>query len=141
VELRVLGPVELYVGDQVWEVGPPQRRHVLAALAVDAGRPVTTETLIDRVWDEAPDGARRALQVHLSNLRRLLERVSRQEGAPAGLARRSGGYLLDLDAAQVDLHRFRELVLRARSSTAADAAPVTLLREARALWRGEPLPA
>jgi hypothetical protein len=90
VELRVLGPVELYVGDQVWEVGPPQRRHVLAALAVDAGRPVTTETLIDRVWDEAPDGARRALQVHLSNLRGLLERVSRQEDAPAGLARRSG---------------------------------------------------
>ena len=39
----------------------------------------------------------------------------------------------------MDLHRFRELVLRARSSTAADAAPVTLLREARALWRGEPL--
>ena len=135
MELRVLGPVELAVAGRVWEVGPPQRRHVLAALAVDVGRPVTSETLIDRVWDEAPPGARRALQVHLTHLRRLLERVSESTGSPAALQRRSGGYVLDLEPAQVDLHHFRQLVDRARS----EPAPAASLRAARALWRGEPL--
>ncbi|GIE54572.1 AfsR/SARP family transcriptional regulator [Actinoplanes nipponensis] len=132
MELRLLGPVEVSTGDRLWEVGPPQRRHVLAALAVDAARPVTTETLIDRVWDEAPPGARRTLQVHLTHLRRLLERVT---GGETTLLRRSGGYVLDLEPSRVDLHRFRELVRRSRSA----AEPAPLLREARALWRGEPL--
>jgi DNA-binding SARP family transcriptional activator/tetratricopeptide (TPR) repeat protein len=130
VELRLLGPVELWAADRVWEVGPPQRRHVLAALAVDAGRPVSTETLIDRVWDEAPPGARRALQVHITNLRRLLERT-----APgSALSRRSGGYVLEVDPARIDVHRFRTLEQAGRSRRDA-----TLLRQARSLWRGEAL--
>jgi DNA-binding SARP family transcriptional activator/tetratricopeptide (TPR) repeat protein len=127
VELRMLGPIELYAGDRVWDVGPPQRRHVLAALAVDAGRLVSTETLIDRVWDEPPPGARRALHVHITHLRRLL-------GPAATLARRSGGYVLEVAPARVDLHRFRDLVRAGRSR-----GDVGLLREARSLWRGEPL--
>jgi len=48
VQFRLLGPMEVATSGQPVEVGPPQRCAVLAALAVDAGRPVTVETLIDR---------------------------------------------------------------------------------------------
>ncbi|AGL14975.1 BTAD domain-containing putative transcriptional regulator [Actinoplanes sp. N902-109] len=127
MEVRLLGPVELSVGDRVWEVGPPQRRHVLAALLADPGRPVSVETLIDRVWDDGPPQARRTLQVHLTHLRRLLERVAASGEPSAQLTRRSGGYLLEIDPDQVDIHRFGSLVAQGRWS------------EARAQWRGEPL--
>ena len=48
-ELRLLGPVQLFVAGRPVEVGPAKQRTVLAALAVDAGRSVSPSTLIDRV--------------------------------------------------------------------------------------------
>ena len=135
VELRVLGPVELYTGAGVCPLGPPQRRLVVAALALDAGQVVTTETLIDRVWDEAPEGARRTVQVHLAEFRRTLK----QAGVSARVLRRSGGYVLDIDADRVDVHRARRLVAEARDSAHGDRERVDLLAEALALWHAEPL--
>jgi DNA-binding SARP family transcriptional activator/tetratricopeptide (TPR) repeat protein len=123
-ELRLLGPIELWVAGEVADCGPRQQRHTLAALAVDAGRPVALETLIDRVWDEPPPGARRSLQVHLARIRQLLE--------PGRLLRRSGGYALDVDTQSVDLLRFQHL-------TSGGGSALEQLREARRLWRGEPL--
>ncbi|MDW5325050.1 AfsR/SARP family transcriptional regulator [Plantactinospora sp. KLBMP9567] len=139
VELRVLGPVEVVCSDRLLEVVPPQRRHVLAALAVDAGRPVTTETLIDRVWDEAPDGARRTLHTHITRIRRLLEQPGTPHHSQVCLVRRSGGYLLDINPERVDLHRFRRLVDRARDAAASDRKRAELLACALKLWHGEPL--
>jgi DNA-binding SARP family transcriptional activator/tetratricopeptide (TPR) repeat protein len=128
--VRLLGPVDLLAAGDPLDVGPPQRRAVLAALAVDAGRPVTTETLIDRVWGpDAPDGARRALHAHIARLRRL----------PVTLDRWSGGYQLGVEQDEVDLHRFRGLLDRARDAALDDAERRPLLDEALALWRGEPL--
>jgi DNA-binding SARP family transcriptional activator len=49
VELRLLGPVEIRAGEAALAMGVPQRRVVLAALAVDVGRVVVRQTLIDRV--------------------------------------------------------------------------------------------
>ncbi|GLY97568.1 BTAD domain-containing putative transcriptional regulator [Actinoplanes sp. NBRC 103695] len=137
MEVLLLGPVQLRLDGEIREVGPPQRRHVFAALAVDVGRTVTAETLIDRVWDDAPpDGARRALQSHVARLRALL--VSRTDG-PARLLHRSGGYRLDLDAQQVDHLQFRTLVERANDVAVGDERRLSLIGDARALWRGEPL--
>ncbi|MCY1145036.1 BTAD domain-containing putative transcriptional regulator [Actinoplanes sp. Pm04-4] len=129
MEVRLLGPVEVHAAGRVWDAGPRQQRHVLAALAADAGRPLTAETLIDRVWDEAPNGARRALHVHITRIRRLLEQI----GDGATLSRRSGGYLLE---AATDRHSFRSLTEQARR---LPADRVALLGRARELWRGEPL--
>jgi DNA-binding SARP family transcriptional activator/tetratricopeptide (TPR) repeat protein len=128
VELRLLGAVELELDGAVVTLGPPQQRLVVAVLAVEAGRPVAAEALIDRVWDEAQAGSRRTLHMLMSRLRGLLR--------PAGLdvVRRSGGYVLDVDPALVDLHRFRRLVREARAGDAADR-----LATALGLWRGEPL--
>jgi DNA-binding SARP family transcriptional activator len=140
VDVRLLGPVEVVTAGQMIEVGPPQRRAVFAALAVDAGRQVTVETIIERVWgNEAPALARRALHAHITRIRRTLEQASVGEQIPVRLLQRSGGYLLDIDPDRVDRHRFRYLLECARGLGRADLERVRLLREALALWRGEPL--
>ena len=140
MEFRLLGPVQVAVSGQAVEVGPPQRRAVLAALAVDAGRPVAVETVIDRVWDDRlPERVRRALHAHVTRLRRLLESTGSGEDRPVQLVRRAGGYLLDVDPDQVDLHRFHRLLDRAREPGRTDTDRVLLLREAVGLWHGEPL--
>ena len=137
VTFRLLGPVEL-VGRGPVDVGPPQRRSVMAALAVDAGRAVPLETLTKRVWgEEPPEGARQALYAHVARIRRVLAATG--AARTPGLLRRGGGYVLDTDSEDVDLHRFHRLVADARRAGRGGAGQVTMLREALDLWRGEPL--
>ncbi|WP_405764863.1 AfsR/SARP family transcriptional regulator [Streptomyces sp. NBC_01538] len=134
---RLLGPVELW-GRGPIDVGPPQRRSVMAALAVDAGRAVPLETLMRRVWGEdPPEGARQALYAHVARIRRVLAATGFVR--TPGLLRQNGGYVLDIDSEDVDLHRFHRLVADARRAGGGDAEQVTILREALDLWRGEPL--
>ena len=128
-EIRLLGAVEIVVAGRTYVVGPPQHRLVLAGLAIDAGHPITTETLIDRVWDEAPAGARRTLHVAIARLRRVLEQAT---GRSAPLTRRSGGYLLDIDPDEVDALRLRGVL--GKQSPSAER-----LNDVLTLWRGEPL--
>ncbi|MPZ81591.1 MAG: tetratricopeptide repeat protein [Actinophytocola sp.] len=133
MEFRLFGEVQLRVGGRSLDIGTPRQQAVLAALAVDAGRPVPIETLIDRVWDDAPPvEARNVLYSHLSRIRRLLA-----SGGGARIVRRSAGYVLDIDPDLVDLHRFARLV--ERSKTADTALRATLLDEALRMWRGTPL--
>jgi DNA-binding SARP family transcriptional activator/tetratricopeptide (TPR) repeat protein len=137
MQFHLIGPVEIHSAGQVIEIGPPQQRLLAAALAVDAGRLVTAESLIDRVWDEAPAGARRTLHVLVSKMRRVLERACEPAQDDVTVVRRSGGYVLQLDPDRVDLLRFRRLAEAARQ--ADDATELSLLRAAVALWHGEPL--
>ncbi|MEO3808728.1 BTAD domain-containing putative transcriptional regulator [Sphaerisporangium sp. B11E5] len=138
VHFRLLGPVEVVASGATFAVGPPQRCTVLAALAADAGRQVTVETLITRVWgDRPPERARRALQAHVTRLRRTLEQAGAHGGPAAPLARRSDGYLLGVEPERVDVHLFRLRLRQAREASRAER--VRLLREALGLWRGEAL--
>jgi DNA-binding SARP family transcriptional activator len=137
MQIRLIGPVEIDSSGSVVEIGPPQQRLLAAALAVDAGRLVTAESLIDRIWDHAPGGARRTLHVLVSNLRRVLAQVSGREPDAVTVVRRSGGYVLRLNPALVDMLRLRRLADDARRVDGTDR--VQLLRAAVALWQGEPL--
>lgn len=138
LQLRVLGPVELRVGDRVLNLGPPRQRTVFAALALDAGRPVPMETLVDRVWHEDPPAQPRStLYAHVTRLRQLFAQAARQGNGSLQLHRRDGGYQLDVDLDAVDVHRFRRLVDLARSVDGE--ARAVHLRQALALWRGDPL--
>ncbi|MDP9793797.1 DNA-binding SARP family transcriptional activator [Catenuloplanes nepalensis] len=127
LNIRLLGSVEAHLDGQPLPLGPPQRRLVLAALATDAGRAVAVDTLLDRVWDRPPDGARHALHVQLARLRRAL-----RDHAP--IVHRSGAYVLDVDPNQIDVHCFRHLL---RPHLPGER--LTALRRARELWSGEPL--
>ncbi|WP_406440866.1 tetratricopeptide repeat protein [Streptomyces sp. NBC_00631] len=121
------------------DLGPPQRRAVLAALAVDTGRPVPVEALVDRVWGaDPPEGARRALYAHIARIRRLAERLDDSGEGRLPVLRRAGGYQLDLDPDRVDLHRFQRLSGTARDDALPGRVRAAHLREALALWRGEP---
>jgi DNA-binding SARP family transcriptional activator len=116
------------------DAGSPRQRCVLAALAVDVGSPVPLETLIGRVWGNAPPRrARDALYVYIAHLRRILAGA---DGGAATIRRRSHAYQLDLDPHRVDLHRFRQLVGRARNGACPPDERRDLLRRGRALWRG-----
>ncbi|MFC0505240.1 AfsR/SARP family transcriptional regulator [Micromonospora costi] len=102
MDLRLLGPVEIWGPGGPVELGPPRQRSVLAALACDGGTVLHAEMLIDRVWgDQPPDQARHTLHSYLARLRRILEAAG-----GARLVRRSGGYLLDGAPDLIDLHRF-----------------------------------
>jgi DNA-binding SARP family transcriptional activator len=135
MEVRLLGPVDLHAAGRRWEIRPPQRLLVLAALAVDAGRVVPVDTMLHRVWERPPEQARRTLHTHISRLRAVL-RDTGQDGAR--VLHRAGGYVLQLDAGSVDLHRFRALAARARA-TVADEEAAELFAEAARLWRGDAL--
>ncbi|QUF05350.1 tetratricopeptide repeat protein [Actinosynnema pretiosum subsp. pretiosum] len=133
MEVRLLGSVGVWERDREVEPVQPRQRAVLAALAVEAGRPVGVDTLLRRVWGETPPArARDALYVHITRLRRTL-------GPTIPLPRRSGGYLLDLDPDHVDALRFRSLVKRAECAELPVADRVELFDRALRLWRGTPL--
>jgi DNA-binding SARP family transcriptional activator len=139
MDFRVLGPVEVWVDGRALVAARPQQTAVLAMLAVDANRLIRTETLIDRIWgDRPPERARRTLHTHISRIRRMLEQRGAPGSAPVRLLWRPGGYVLNVDAERVDLHRFHRLVAQADVASGA-AERVAALRQAMALWRGEPL--
>jgi DNA-binding SARP family transcriptional activator len=138
VEARLLGPVEPWSGDGQIPLGPRQRRCILAALALTPGRPVTAESLVDRMWDGAlPRDPRNVLYTNISRLRSDLAR------AGVTVQRRENGYVLDLAAENIDVHRARQLAARARSLVAEHpdnaSEAVELLRSASTLWRDLPL--
>ncbi len=116
-------------------VAGPKLRALLAVLALQPGRVVSAEQLIDALWGEnPPTEVRNGLQGLASKLRRTL-------GSADLVAMRGAGYALELAADAVDVHRFEELVVEARAA-AVDGDPnraAALLAEADALWRGDPL--
>jgi len=133
---RLLGAIEGLARGRPLDFGPPQRRAVLAVLLAEIGRPVSAETLIDRVWgDRIPAGARRALHSHVARIRPIL----RAAGPSVTLVHRSGGYVVEADPDVVDWHRFRRLVTAAGSDRLADERRAALLSEALDLWQGVPL--
>jgi DNA-binding SARP family transcriptional activator/Tfp pilus assembly protein PilF len=130
MEFVLLGDIAVLVDGAALDLGPARQRCVLAALAVDAGRVVSVEQLVDRVWGEHPPLRTRAtLLNYLSRLRLLLA---------GAVLRRPGGYALEAESSAVDLLRFRDLCDRARAG-ADDRQAAALLRQALELWRGEPL--
>jgi len=140
VDFHLFGPVELRTTAGRADLGTPREHHVVAVLAAEAGRLVPVGTLIERVWGpDAPPGARATLRVYLAHIRKVLDKANSDTDRPATLVRRPGGYLLDVDADQVDLHRFRRLVGRAREAGHTDDQRATLLRQALDLPTGEPL--
>ena len=131
MEFRILGPLEV-IGDDGRPVELPRRksRALLGLLLLHANSAVSTDRLIDALWgDEPPRTATASLQNAVSRLRRAI-------GSEVVVSRQPG-YELRVDADQVDVKRFERLVREAKSAEAGERA--AKLREALALWRGEPL--
>jgi DNA-binding SARP family transcriptional activator/WD40 repeat protein len=131
--VRVLGEIAVEGPDGRMDPGGHKPRLLLALLIADAGSVVTTERLIDGLWDEdPPPTARKTLQVHVSNLRHSL-------GSTFPLETVRAGYRLDAAAVTIDARQFEDEVRRA--TVMVDSAPADasrLLATALARWRGPP---
>jgi DNA-binding SARP family transcriptional activator len=135
VSFAILGPVEAQADGRTIDLGRPRARAVLAYLLTSGNRVVSTERLIDAVWDgAAPPTARAQIHADISALRRGFA----TSGAAGLIATLPPGYLLRLAEGQLDWDAFRHEVRLARQMAAAgcldDAA--TLLRRALGRWRG-----
>jgi DNA-binding SARP family transcriptional activator/tetratricopeptide (TPR) repeat protein len=141
MEFRLLGEIQVLAAGRSLDLGAPRQQAVLAALAVEPGRPVPIELLVDRVWgDDPPAEPRNVLYSHLSRIRQLLRQAaSLGDDAAGSLERRHAGYVLDVDPALVDSHRFAQLADRGRDSSFGTAERASALAGALALWRGTPL--
>ncbi len=130
VRVSLLGPFEVRRDGALVPV-TGRAAVVLATLGLQAGRPVSTHTLADRVWGERlPNSVSASLASHITRLRRLLG-ASTIRTVPAG-------YLLDLHPDRVDLLRLRRMVGEAVQIADRHRAR-QLLGEALGSWRGEPL--
>src|SRR5687768_95483 len=49
-EFRLLGEIGVWVDGRAVDIGHTKQTYVLAALAVEAGRCVPTDSLVERVW-------------------------------------------------------------------------------------------
>jgi DNA-binding SARP family transcriptional activator/DNA-binding CsgD family transcriptional regulator/tetratricopeptide (TPR) repeat protein len=139
VRLGVLGPLVATLNGSEVSLGGPRQRAVLAVLAVAHGRHVTTEQLLDALWQGVPPASGAAtLQSYVSHLRRALE-PHREVRAPSRVLVGSGNaYALAADAVDVDAWRFERLVAdAARQPDAADRA--SMLQQALEEWRGPAL--
>jgi DNA-binding SARP family transcriptional activator len=111
-------------------LGGQKQRAVLGLLLLRANRVVATDFLIDALWaGNPPRTASTSLQNTISALRKVL--------GPDVVATKPPGYSIRVTAASFDLARFESIVRDARSLEPEQRAEA--LREALALWRGDPL--
>ncbi|GHH69188.1 hypothetical protein GCM10018793_01260 [Streptomyces sulfonofaciens] len=161
MEILLLGPVELAVEGQIFELASDKVRCLMAALALEAGRPIARDILMERLWDGDPPQNKDRLYSHVSRARRqlreaaALEREARAASGPGTTAetpvtggtpapfidRRAHTYILMAAPDSIDRLRFRQLCKQAQAALAngSDERVVELLTRAKALWRSEPL--
>ncbi len=134
MRIGLLGPLEVTdATGRPMEVGGSRLRTLLILLALDAGRVVTAERLVDGVWgDDPPSGAPNALQSLVSRLRRALPGLV--------IGSHPSGYRLDLGDEAVDVRRFDRLAARGRALLKRDpAGAADAFADALRLWRGPAL--
>ena len=104
MEFRILGPLEVRSEQGVVTVAGGKPAAVLAVLLLHANEPVSAGDLAIALWGEdAPGGAVKTVQVHVSRLRKAL-------GGPDILSTTSAGYCLNVRPGQLDAERFAEMV-------------------------------
>ena len=100
-------------------------------LAIHANEVVSSDRLIDVLWDERPpDGGSHTLQTMVSRLPRTVGADRVETVAP--------GYRLRVEPAEVDTGRFEELVRAGLGAADRSEVAAGRLEEALALWRGRP---
>ena len=132
MQVRLLGPIDVFIEGEPRPVHGRRRRAVLAVLALHAGEVVGNGQLADAVWGEdAPPTAVNTLQSHVSYLRGLL-------GSKTAILARPPGYVLELPSDGTDV-QVAERLLEQGTRSADLAGAVRHLQDALALWRGRPL--
>jgi predicted ATPase/DNA-binding SARP family transcriptional activator len=135
VRVGLLGSLEVRdADDRVIAIPTGKQQALLALLAINAGRVVPTEQVVDALWGEdPPPRVRNGLQALASKLRSAL-------GAADLVVMRGRGYALELPADAIDLQQYESLVTAARAVGENDPErAIALYAKADALWRGTAL--
>jgi WD40 repeat protein/DNA-binding SARP family transcriptional activator/energy-coupling factor transporter ATP-binding protein EcfA2 len=136
MEFRILGPLEVRDERGVVALGGTKPRAVLVVLLLHQNEPVSADKMAEALWGEdAPKGAAKTVQVHVSRLRKALGNGDLVAHTPAG-------YCLRVRPGELDAERFNDLVEDGRREL-AEGHPeraASVLREALVMWRGPPFP-
>lgn len=149
MKVGVLGPLSV-VSSRVENGGngapsAPKPRSVLATLLVHAGQVVPVSSLMRELWDDVPpNSGLTTLQTYIFGLRKLLAKLT---GLPAAkvsselLTTRAGGYLFQIEHAELDVHCYHTLVAAGRKALTEgdDDTGMRHLSQALGLWRGPAL--
>ena len=153
MRVGVLGAAEARLGDLPVDLGTRKQRALVAALAMNHGRPVSVDVLVDLLWPAGPPpGVSGTLQAYVAGLRRALEPQRAARAPSTVLVTVAPGYALRVGDGDLDAARFDRAVSRAhrrlgqpqrvqdsRGLTAEELADVvTELDAALAEWRGQP---
>lgn len=140
LDFGLLGPLQISVDRQPVPLGTPKQRAVLALLLMNRNRPVSSDSLIDAIWDDtARADAVHNLHVYVANLRKILGAAG--VDARTVLATARPGYRLDVPDASCDLGRFTTEKAAGVQAAAAGRFKQAGDRLAAALaqWRGPAL--
>jgi len=132
MEFKILGPLEIWAGDTDVTCKSAKQRLLLSVLLLHANEVVSSDRLVDVLWGEDPPETSKALQMHVSQLRKSLE--------PGVLVTRSPGYELQVGYGDIDAQRFEAAVDEGRAALASGRAADSrrILGDALAQWRGPP---
>ncbi|VVJ19471.1 Uncharacterised protein [Amycolatopsis camponoti] len=134
MQFRILGHVELLLGDREVALGRAKERSLLGVLMLNHGKVVAVRTVTEALWDDPPDHARKDLHAYVSRLRASL----RDAGVSAKIVTQRAGYQFLPEDDDLDYARFKKLMKNGEQAREAgrfdDAAAA--LREAMGLWRG-----
>jgi predicted ATPase/DNA-binding SARP family transcriptional activator len=136
LSISVLGPIEVSRDGAPLAVPSGKTTQLLIRLALDAGTLVSADRLIDDLWGDAVVAVgRNTLQAKVSALRRAL-------GDATVVARRHGGYVLDVDPLVVDAIEVLRLTRSASLLQHGGEAMVVsdLGQRVLSMFRGEILP-
>jgi DNA-binding SARP family transcriptional activator len=141
LDFQILGPLAVLRDGSELHLRGQRQRLVLALLLVEVGRTVRADRLVERMWGAAtPTTGTGPLRTYVWQLRRLLGTGAqgRRQAGDGVLRSRGGGYVLDVDADQLDSVRFERRFAAARATATSGRPGVALaqLDGALALWRG-----
>src|SRR5690349_8943630 len=137
--LRILGPVEVWQGEQRLALGGPRQLALFAFLVLHPNRAVSRDALVDALWGPARTDADNRLQMAIARLRKATEPINGDAGGRLQTVK--GGYLLRIAPGELDADAFHAAVhagSRALDAGAPEQA-TKLLADALELWRGPPL--
>jgi len=105
IKLQLLGNIAVRSGVENRHVRSKLVQGCLALLALEAGKPVRSSTLMGELWgDNQPREPKNALHAAITRSRSFMKR---SDWSPEHLKTVPGGYLLDVERGQVDALAFR----------------------------------
>jgi DNA-binding SARP family transcriptional activator len=140
VRVCLLGPIRISVAGHDVRLTGGLQHALLVALASEAGRIVSTNSLIEAMWgDHPPNSANVKVQGIVSSLRKALVRTGlcgADDRWPLHTC--DPGYAFSAEGVTVDLLQYRVLLGQATDELAAGQLMLAsdLLSEALALWSG-----